>query len=116
MHLLHEVRDGINPVPGADLAVVQFTVVGENGAKQRPVAAVDPGGIPHQQIGDVLAIFSFGHAISPLGWTTIRGGPSDRRARSSASGTSSRPMIRPTLGSGSRRPAATASSVPYQSC
>src|ERR1700724_177571 len=90
---LHEFGDGVDASPVADLAVVEFTVVGENSAEQRPVALVDPGGVAHEQIGDVLAVFSVVHDVSPLGWTTIRGGPSDLRARSSALGTSSRVMI-----------------------
>jgi len=41
-----------------------------------------------------------------LGWTTIRDGQSPRRTSPSASMTPSRPMVRPTAGSGSsRRPA-----------
>src|SRR5262249_51365588 len=96
--------------------VVEFAVVGEHGAEEWPVAPVDPGGVPNQYLRDVLAVFAFSHRTSPLGCTTIRGGPSDKRARSSASGTSSRVMILPTLGNGSSRPDAMASSVPYQSC
>src|ERR1700756_3699126 len=116
MGLFHEVCGRVEPLPRADLAVVEFAVVGEHRSEKRPVASVDPGGVARQQIGDVLAIFSFGHRTSPFGWTTMRGGPSDLRARSRAAGTSSRSMILPTLGSGSRRPDAIASSVPYQSC
>src|SRR5271166_4398373 len=114
--LLHELGHRVDTPPGTDFAVVQLAVVGEDGAEQRPVAPVDPGGVAHENIGDVLAVFSFGHTTSPFGWTTIRGGPSDFRARSSASGTSSRSTIAPTLGSGSSRPEAMASRVPYQSC
>src|SRR6201993_5585121 len=116
MGLLHEVRNRVEPLPCADLAVVEFAVVGEHRSEKRPVTSVDPGGVAHQQIGDILAIFSFGHRTSPFGWTTMRGGPSDLRARSRAAGTSSRSMILPMLGSGASRPDAMASSVPYQSC
>src|SRR6201982_1780267 len=104
MGLLHEARNRVEPLPCADLAVVEFAVVGEHGSEKRPVASVDSGGGAYQQIGDMLWTFSFGHRTSRFGWTTMRGGPSDLRARSSAAGTSSRPMILPTLGSGSSRP------------
>src|SRR6202011_3741174 len=43
MGLLHEFGHRVDASPDADLAVVEFTVVGENGAEQRPVALVDPG-------------------------------------------------------------------------
>src|SRR6202008_3113064 len=102
--------------PSADLTVVEFAVVGEHRSEERPVAAVYPGRVAHQQIQDVLAILPFGHRTAPFGWTKMRGGPSDLRASSRAAGTSSRPMILPALGIGSSRPDAMASSVPYQSC
>ena len=50
-----------------------------------------------------------------FGWTMIRGGPWALRARSMASGTSSRRTTEPMLGVGSSRPATMASSVRYQS-
>ncbi len=43
VRLLHELGDRVDAVPGADFAVVQFAVVGEHRAEQRPVPAVDAG-------------------------------------------------------------------------
>src|ERR1700722_5678278 len=116
MRLLHELRDRVGALPGTDLAVVQLAIVGEDRAKQGPVPAIDPSRITHQDISDILTIFSLAHFTSPFGCTMIRAGPVDFRAEARASGTSSRPTTAPTLGSGSSRPAAIASSVPYQSC
>src|ERR1700677_1160608 len=116
MRLLHEFCNRVDALPGTDLAIVQHAIVGEDRAGQRPAPPIDAGRIADQSIGDVLAVFSLAHFTSPFGWTMIRAGPVDFRAESRASGTSSRPTTAPTLGSGSSRPAAIASSVPYQSC
>ena len=86
-----------------------------DGADDDAVAAVDPGGVANQHIADVLTVLAVGHVRTPFGCTTIRGGPSDLRARSSASGTSSSPMTFPTAGNGSSRREAMAAMVPYQS-
>src|ERR1700744_4918501 len=119
MGLLHELRDRVDALPRTDLAIVQLAIIGEDRSEQRPVSAIDSGRITYQDLGDVvpvLAVIWLTHFTSPFGWTMIRAGPVDFRAESSASGTWSRPMTAPTLGSGSSRPAAIASSVPYQSC
>src|ERR1700744_2479648 len=104
--LPHEVGDRVDTLPATDLAIVQFAVVGEHRAEQLPVLAIDARRITQQNLADVLTIFTLAHFTSPFGWTMIRAGPVDFRAASSASATSSRPMIAPTLGSGSSRPAA----------
>src|SRR6202012_299635 len=102
VRLFHELRDRVDALPGTDLTVVQLAIVGEDRAEQRPVPAIDPSRITHQDISDILPIFSLAHFTSPFGWTMIRAGPVDFRAESRASGTSSRPTTAPTLGSGSR--------------
>src|SRR4051794_17125863 len=98
---LHEFGDRVDALPHPDLAVVQLAVISENGSEQWPIASIDPSRISHQQLRNILPVFAFGHVTSPLGWTTIRGGPAEWRASSSASGTSSRVMTLPTLGNGS---------------
>src|SRR6266542_3603322 len=51
---LHEVRDRVDAVPHADVAVVSVAVVGETRAEQHPIAPVDTRGVADEHLGDVL--------------------------------------------------------------
>src|SRR6185437_998400 len=109
----HERRHFCASGPLPDFAVIHLGVVGKYRCQQGVLGGIDGGRIAHREFDDLVTV---GHATSPFGCTTTRGGPSVRRACSIAPGTSSRPMTRPTLGIGSSRPSTTASSTPYQSC